>query len=200
MNVRFVVIAPKSHACARDIRLPIVVGRADDAKFRIRDDRISRRHCELTAGDGAVWIRDLGSTNGTFLNDEQVEKNTAVKVPPDAVVRVGSCRFRVEYQAPAAQAAEEEATIATDGGASAGNQSPAHTAESNEPVAEISAFTMAIDTGKEPPVTTKADDWLPPAADDEPAAESEPEADPDAEATDSPPDDEALGDFLKGLK
>lgn len=183
MNVRFVVIAPENHACTRDVRLPILIGRADDAKFRIRDDRISRRHCELIDDEGVVRIRDLGSTNGTFLNDEQLEKDVAVEVPPDAVVRVGSCMFRVEYEPSAAEAPVDEgaAVAAEDSPAEDDGGPPADAAP------EPTGFAFHIDDGKEPTVNATPDAWLPPA--EEGGAD-------EAAGT----DDDALGDFLKGLQ
>lgn len=188
MNVRFVVIAPKTHACTRDVRLPLLIGRSDEAKFRIRDDRISRRHCELTAEEGVVRIRDLGSTNGTFLNDEPLPKDEAMEVPPDAIVRIGSCQFRVEYDSPAAQTAVSPGEPAEESAPEPDHDAASEkTASSSADAAPSDATTFAfgIDTGKEPTVATKADQWLPPEA----AAEPE-----------SPPDDDALGDFFKGLK
>ena len=99
MNVLFVVIAPKSKEGTFTVRLPVVVGRSEEAKFRIQQDRVSRKHCEFFATDGEVFIRDLGSTNGTFLEDEQVETSVKTPVASGAIVRVGSLTFRVEYAA-----------------------------------------------------------------------------------------------------
>lgn len=97
MNVRFIVIAPESKQGTFNVRLPVVVGRSEEAKFRIQQDRVSRKHCEFFAKDDQVFVRDLGSTNGTFLDDEQVETSVKIAVAPGAVVRVGSLAFRVEY-------------------------------------------------------------------------------------------------------
>lgn len=99
MNVLFVVIAPKSKEGTFTVRLPVVVGRSEEAKFRIQQDRVSRKHCEFFATDGEVFVRDLGSTNGTFLDDEQVETSRKRRVSSGAVIRVGSLAFRVEYPA-----------------------------------------------------------------------------------------------------
>lgn len=56
-----------------DRRVPITgvmhVGREGDNEIRINDPRISRRHARLRADGGRVTIADLGSTNGTFVND-----------------------------------------------------------------------------------------------------------------------------------
>jgi predicted component of type VI protein secretion system len=100
MNVRFVVIAPESKKGTFSIRLPIVVGRSEEVKFRIQQDRVSRKHCEFFGQDGVVFLRDLGSTNGTFLNDEQVPASEKTPIDSGAVVRVGGLAFRVEYDMP----------------------------------------------------------------------------------------------------
>jgi predicted component of type VI protein secretion system len=97
MNVRFVVIAPESKQGTFAVRLPLVVGRSEEAKFRIQQDRVSRKHCEFFETDGALFIRDLGSTNGTFLDGEQIPSSTKMPVASGGVVRVGSLTFRVEY-------------------------------------------------------------------------------------------------------
>jgi predicted component of type VI protein secretion system len=100
MLVHFVVIAPESKQGTFTVRLPIVVGRSEEAKFRIQQDRVSRKHCEFFAQDGAVFIRDLGSTNGTFLDDQPVEASGKTPCPSGTVVRVGGLAFRVDYDVP----------------------------------------------------------------------------------------------------
>jgi hypothetical protein len=84
------------------VRLPILLGRGEEAKFRIQHDLVSRKHCELFERQGWVYVRDLGSTNGTFLNDEQVPVSTKTVVPPGGIVRVGGLSFAVDYQSPVA--------------------------------------------------------------------------------------------------
>lgn len=50
---------------------------------------ISRRHIELSLFGDGVWVRDLGSSNGTWVDDEQVPKGQAHLVDADARVRLG---------------------------------------------------------------------------------------------------------------
>ena len=53
------------------------VGRATGADFIIDEPLVSRVHCRLTALEsGALEVRDLDSTNGTFINGERVESGT----------------------------------------------------------------------------------------------------------------------------
>lgn len=51
-----------------------MVGRDQDATLRIPLKSVSRSHCELVVTDASVSVRDLGSTNGTIVNGERVER------------------------------------------------------------------------------------------------------------------------------
>jgi predicted component of type VI protein secretion system len=111
MVVRFHVVSPAAKQRTFTVRLPILLGRGEEAKFRIQHDLVSRKHCEFFERHGQVFVRDLGSTNGTFLNDEQVPVSTKTSVPPGAVVRVGGLSFKVEYETPSG--GDSTATVET---------------------------------------------------------------------------------------
>ena len=50
---------------------------------------VSRKHAELTPCPEGVWVRDLKSRNGTFVNDEELPKGQAYLVDSDATIRFG---------------------------------------------------------------------------------------------------------------
>jgi two-component system, cell cycle response regulator len=52
-----------------------VIGRTAPSTVRVPEEGISRQHAELTRRNGEVIIRDLGSTNGTFVNGEQITEH-----------------------------------------------------------------------------------------------------------------------------
>jgi pSer/pThr/pTyr-binding forkhead associated (FHA) protein len=52
--------------------LPAVIGRSDRADLTIADDTVSRRHAELRGGRSDLEIEDLGSSNGTTLNGNDI--------------------------------------------------------------------------------------------------------------------------------
>lgn len=52
----------------------VVLGRAQECDVRLADGNVSRRHAELRQEDATYWLVDLGSTNGTLLNDEPVQR------------------------------------------------------------------------------------------------------------------------------
>jgi pSer/pThr/pTyr-binding forkhead associated (FHA) protein len=50
------------------------VGRAPRADFIVSGPLVSRLHCRLTAGQEQVEVLDLASTNGTYVNDQRIDK------------------------------------------------------------------------------------------------------------------------------
>jgi adenylate cyclase len=79
-----------------------VVGRAPTCDIPVIDPTISRRHAEVECRDGEVIVRDLGSSNGTFLNGTRVESGT---VSPGDTVTFGKVGFRLQSVVAAAPAA-----------------------------------------------------------------------------------------------
>lgn len=57
----------------------IVAGRNPDSDLVLVEGHPSRRHAQLTNRDGDVWLEDLGSANGTFLNDAAVTTSVKLK-------------------------------------------------------------------------------------------------------------------------
>ena len=54
--------------------MPFVVGRAESADLKLVSNRVSREHAVLSWEAGQFWIRDLGSTNGTFVNGTRIDR------------------------------------------------------------------------------------------------------------------------------
>jgi adenylate cyclase len=77
----------------------VIVGRAVTSDVPVYDPTISRQHAELVLADGGVRIKDLGSSNGTFLNGARITE--AVATDSD-VVTFGKVAYRVKaVSAPA---------------------------------------------------------------------------------------------------
>lgn len=66
---------------------PVLVGRSPGCTLVLDDDYSSNRHARFFPQDGAWWLEDLGSTNGTFLGDERV--TDPVRTRPGTPVRIG---------------------------------------------------------------------------------------------------------------
>ena len=74
-------------------RGPIVVGRHSHCDVCLRSIRVSRRHCCLAEVDGEVWVRDLGSTNGTWIDGRRASSG---RLRPGDVLAIAHHRYRVE--------------------------------------------------------------------------------------------------------
>ena len=71
---------------------PLVVGRAPNSDIPIFDPTISRRHAEVDCAESGFAIRDLGSSNGTYVNGERVTQRA---IGPGDVLTFGKVSFRV---------------------------------------------------------------------------------------------------------
>jgi pSer/pThr/pTyr-binding forkhead associated (FHA) protein len=93
---RFVVVAgPGLRKRSKiDVSAPTVLGRdADSGVVLDGDEFASGHHARVEPRADGVWIEDLGSTNGTFVNGERV---TAERLSPGDVVRVGQTELKLE--------------------------------------------------------------------------------------------------------
>ncbi len=81
----------------------VVVGRDAPAELRLKhEDGASRKHCQLIADGRVVYLEDLGSSNGTKLNDKRIDRRVPVR--PGDTVTVGKVRLRVSLTAAKATA------------------------------------------------------------------------------------------------
>ena len=53
---------------------PISIGRSPDADIQIVDDRVSRMHSGVRRWEDDVYVKDLNSKNGTYLNGERIKR------------------------------------------------------------------------------------------------------------------------------
>jgi len=87
------------------------IGRVDDNTFQIADPSVSSHHCEVFLRGKEVSIRDLNSTNGSFINGEKIAE-TVLK--PGQTLRLGQVEIRLEtpdMPAPTASAASAAAAV-----------------------------------------------------------------------------------------
>ncbi|MEZ5941281.1 MAG: FHA domain-containing protein [Planctomycetaceae bacterium] len=70
-----------------------VIGRDENAKIRIASEEVSRQHCILTAEENGIRVKDLQSSNGTFIDGRPI-KNEAV-LQPGQTLTVGPMTFRL---------------------------------------------------------------------------------------------------------
>src|SRR5688572_22383738 len=79
------------------------VGRVEDNAFQIPEPSVSSHHCEIIQRGTDFYVRDLNSTNGTFVSGQQVTNEA--KLTPGQTFRLGQVDVRLDVPgAPAAAA------------------------------------------------------------------------------------------------
>jgi len=71
------------------------IGRVEDNAFQIAEPSVSSHHCEVLLHGGDVVIKDLNSTNGTFINGEKISESV---LKPGQVLRLGQVEIRLETE------------------------------------------------------------------------------------------------------
>jgi hypothetical protein len=77
-----------------DLDGDLVLGRGDHAAIRLEDPFASARHARVYEQGNSIIVEDLGSTNGTYLNEEILE--TPRPLHPGDRVRIGDSEFTFE--------------------------------------------------------------------------------------------------------
>ena len=73
------------------------VGRADAAILLDKDNQVSRQHAQFLVDEqGMTRLTDLGSTNGTYLNNQKID---SAELAPGDMIRIGTTQFRAEGRA-----------------------------------------------------------------------------------------------------
>ncbi len=80
----------RSFSLTRDVT---VIGRREDADFRIPLSDVSRKHCRLIKDGNQLIIEDLGSANGTYHNGQRVQDS---EVNPGDTIQIGPIQFVVQ--------------------------------------------------------------------------------------------------------
>lgn len=86
--------------------LPIFIGRDEDCEISLQDPLVSHRHATIELNNGRLQIRDLGSRNGTYLNDRQIE--TVESLTLSDLISVGRTRFTASLLKSKLQRKERE--------------------------------------------------------------------------------------------
>ncbi|HEY3932587.1 MAG TPA: FHA domain-containing protein [Verrucomicrobiae bacterium] len=71
------------------------IGRVEDNTFPITDPSVSSHHCEVHLQSGEILIRDLNSTNGSFINGEKITEKV---LKPGQILRLGQVELKLEVE------------------------------------------------------------------------------------------------------
>lgn len=81
----------------KKLKLPerdLTIGRDLECDIRVADSDVSRKHCELLIRKGKLFVVDLASRNGTYINDIAIEAETPLH--PGDQLRVGPMVFELD--------------------------------------------------------------------------------------------------------
>jgi hypothetical protein len=99
---RLVVLSEGFTGLSHELKVEkTTIGRLEDNLFSVGEPSVSSHHCELVRQGDDYLVRDLNSTNGTFLNGDQI-KEAVLK--PGSILRLGQLEMRLESGTPAAAA------------------------------------------------------------------------------------------------
>ena len=93
----------------------MLVGRHQTADILLQQSEISRKHAAFLLKEQALWLQDLGSSNGTYVNDVQITAETLLK--QGDIVQFASIKFSVFEPAKALEDVVESVEAATLGAA-----------------------------------------------------------------------------------
>ena len=197
MDFQLVVLRGKSATTALKLGDGITTaGRHDECQLRIKSSQVSRKHCQFFEKNGMLMVKDLGSSNGTFLNGKKIEGQRVLE--PGDELTVGPVKLRVEAAGKAGSAARPAAGKPGD------TAVPAPTVKAG---AASDEFEIDFDDGAEPAseektVAMKPGAGKPGATPAKPAAASAAAATtPDLpESGEGEMGDDAIADFLLDLK
>lgn len=79
---------------------PYVVGRKSGVSLKLQFRTVSGNHASLWVEGGELFLRDMGSTNGTFINGERVERDVTMKISEEDLIHFAEAPFRVRRQSP----------------------------------------------------------------------------------------------------
>lgn len=83
-------------------KAPVILGRQPGSALCIDHHSVSRQHCQFSLnGDEALVVKDLGSTNGVYVDDNRVQQQILM---PNQIIQIGTLRLQIQFSAEDEQA------------------------------------------------------------------------------------------------
>ena len=108
MKAKFVVVKGAKPVDI-PLRLPAVIGRSREAALKVRTTVVSRKHCEVYEDGGQLFVRDMGSANGTFVNNVRIDEDT--QLASGDLLSVGPVTLRTILEQPVKQIPDESDSV-----------------------------------------------------------------------------------------
>ena len=121
---------------------PLTIGRRADCGVRPNSAVISGRHCLITKGPFGVLVMDLGSRNGTYVNDRRITVQT--ELSDQDRIRVGDVAFTIHMFAAVTANTAEGHTALREWVVSGGRQPPPGPEGRTEMAIDLDAFQSQV--------------------------------------------------------
>ena len=113
LDAKLIVVGGDAKSAEVKLKLPTVIGRGKEAGLTVPHALVSRRHTEVFEKEGRLFVKDLGSLNGTFVNNNKIEGEQPLE--PNQLLTLGNITFRAVYQVKGVVAgAPDSETISFD--------------------------------------------------------------------------------------
>lgn len=123
------------------------VGRVEDNAFQIAEPSVSSRHCEILLQGADIVVKDLNSTNGTFINGEKISEGV---LKPGQTLRLGNVELKLDVPgAPAAPASTAPPASSAPAPASPPKKEPVKVPSGGVNLNEIGGARSGFDTTKD---------------------------------------------------
>jgi predicted component of type VI protein secretion system len=94
MDAKLVLVGGDANPAEIKLRLPVIIGRGRQATLILPHPLVSRKHCEIVEYEGYLIVKDLGSLNGTYVNQRRVQQAV---LPSGGLLTLGPLSFRAVY-------------------------------------------------------------------------------------------------------
>src|ERR1043165_4118337 len=88
----------------------VTIGRSEDNNFQIVEISVSSRHCEVRFRDNELTVRDLQSTNGTYIDGKKISEGV---LRPGQKLRLGDVELQLDVSKPPAKVSSTPMRVAT---------------------------------------------------------------------------------------
>jgi len=96
LSVKLVVVGGDAKSKEVQLKLPTIIGRGrEGVSLTLPHKLVSRKHTELFEQEGQLFVRDLGSLNGTYVNSQRIAESQPLK--PNELLTLGNVTFRAVY-------------------------------------------------------------------------------------------------------